>query len=1611
MKNIDNKIELWLKSLLDLSLRNKLINCPAPDKSPSAFRSSLVITKPDPLTLWERFRDGSQSLIFADPEAAEATASASQIASNIIDSKDKIITNKNFYNTNTTLLDLLTKNRIMLNEKGINTLYLAVYFIIWAENNNLKNDDIINNDNNNPSETHRAPLLLVPVTISKKNNKSNYELSRYDDEITLNKTLEQKLYKDYNINLPTYSDELRLEDYISQVKNIISFNKNLIISNEVELSLFYFLKYNIYKDILDNKNLIKEHKIIRAITGDETALSANIPDKLNLNHDVTDPKKTFCVLDADSSQLDAVALAKQGYSFILQGPPGTGKSQTITNIIAELIALNKHVLFVSEKMAALEVVRNRLIEVGLGNYCLTLHDYKSKKKDIYDQLSISLNLPDFKNNYTIDISHKFADLFFIRQQLNNYANDLHTKIEPLGKTFYQVNGLLADLSSYPDINFLPPQAADYTLDDLNTRLRLLEDLAIIVEKGGYPAENPWFDCIITRVTNQFKQRFNINIKNISELKSESSILFNQVSVLTGLNKSLNLSDVQELINLLSVAAASPNAPAAWTGLEETILTKALNWLAELAAHQLSLDTKIHNLNLLKNEYSDQYNKYSSLINQINDITNINIKLNEQSIITKKEISNIIDETIFDIELHELYNRFTTIYKPFWRILKSQYRSDLKIISSKIELNNKLTYDNAIIILKKLVSIKDIYKQYNDNNIIIIQLSNEKYSLEQELNSRNKIIVNLNNDIELTISEIKERKENIKAALWIDIPDNYDYSHLTNLLQWTFNFLKISRDIKISPQYLQNIFNCDKNSLEQSLLLTKELQLWLNRARPIFEEFTNLFNYSNILINKPINYIYNHAINCNEKYDLLQFYIDYNYIQFQSKELNINEYIEIILNNKIQSKDIVNTFKKCFYSAWYDSKILKYNSISNFRSVKHDGLISKFKDLDKFHISTTQKILSNNLLALLPSNNYSSKYNNEYNILKRELNRKRRFNSARKLIAKIPNLLRVLKPCVLMSPLTVSAYLSGGDYKFDTVIFDEASQIPTEEAVGALFRADQAIIVGDNKQLPPTNFFNAISSFEESDEDEVGSLDDGGPYESVIEEAPLLPTITLKWHYRSRHESLIAFSNATFYDNQLITFPSPALDAKDVGVEYVFVETGTYDRGGKKGNRLEAEKVVELICRHFNQRPDRSLGVIAFGDTQQKAIQAALDKKISENRYLADYISDDTDENFFIKSIETVQGDERDTIIFSVGYGPDEDGKFIMNFGPLNKSGGERRLNVAITRARHNIKLVSSIKPEMISDRARAEGVRLLGQYMEFALKGPKALSSQAPDADAIFLESPFEESVYNFLRQQGYEVETQVGCSNFRIDLAVRHPKYANHFVLGVECDGASYHASRNARDRDRLRQAVLEGVGWTIHRVWSTDWVNNQAAAGQSLLAAVNEAIASFREPPPALAPKEDWPKNPSGPSAKVLDNLPMVAQDPLPASELDGLKNPPRPSTGAQDSLSIVAQDPPLKPEAKARPHQERKPQISLDRPDQSLSISKISSEDLKEVMLALVAENEGLAKETLFFKARDHYGWSRLGSNIRKKFSAAFASLTRGGKLKMENDQVFLKHKFND
>lgn len=538
----------------------------------------------------------------------------------------------------------------------------------------------------------------------------------------------------------------------------------------------------------------------------------------------------------------------------------------------------------------------------------------------------------------------------------------------------------------------------------------------------------------------------------------------------------------------------------------------------------------------------------------------------------------------------------------------------------------------------------------------------------------------------------------------------------------------------------------------------------------------------------------------------------NVLKFELSEAGLKPLFEKVDKGELLKSEVKRVFNYNFHRQWLQEKNESSDTLNSTTGLQLNKFDADFKELDQKYRTYTEKALSGKISSDKPRMGNLILPDSPVGLIVKENKKSRRHLPIRKFLDSVGSVAKSLKPCYLMSPMSVSQYLPVSP-DFDIVIFDEASQIPPWDAIGALSRGKQAIIVGDTKQLPPTAFFSMKT---EDDSDEKIDC------ESVLEMfGGIYPEMLLKWHYRSRSESLISFSNHHIYDNRLHTFPASHTEDDKVSLKIVNGKNAYYDKGKSKTNTGEAYAVVDEIFSRLKQKDSTgSIGVVTFSSVQANLISDLIDERLQKEPQFESCFDVANPEYVFVKNLENVQGDERDLILFSVGYGKDSIGRISRNFGPLNNSGGERRLNVAVTRARYEVKIFSNFHPrELDVSTSSSEGLRLLKEYLLYAQEGHTALLRQQIFSNEDEFDSLFEKEVAEALRKRGWEVRTQIGVGGYRVDLGIVHPEYSGQFLAGIECDGARYHSAKTARDRDILRQMVLEGLGWKILRIWSTDW------------------------------------------------------------------------------------------------------------------------------------------------------------------------------------------------
>lgn len=593
---------------------------------------------------------------------------------------------------------------------------------------------------------------------------------------------------------------------------------------------------------------------------------------------------------------------------------------------------------------------------------------------------------------------------------------------------------------------------------------------------------------------------------------------------------------------------------------------------------------------------------------------------------------------------------------------------------------------------------------------------------------------------------------------------------------------------------------------------------------------------------------------------------------EASELTLDEFVELLEKKRIKPDELTDAYAYCTYSTITRDAFRNIPELGRFTGLKHNQIRDEFKRLDREIISLRGKAIAYECSrkASPPPGRSGARVDDrtEMVLLNYLMPQQRPRMPVRKILTRAGGSIQALKPCFMMGPQAVAQYLTPGVIKFDLVIMDEASQLKPEEAIGSIARGGQLVVVGDPKQLPPTSFFSRMSQDGDGSDDQFTTTD----AESILDvcSSHFRPTRSLRWHYRSQHHSLIAFSNQSFYRGNLIIFPSPYGQGGKLGVRAVYLADAIYEN---QTNLREAKRVVDAVVEHIATRPNESLGIVTLNIKQRDLIAELLEERLRSVRgadtYRENWITEGAP--LFIKNLENVQGDERDAIIISTTFGkPAGSSAVRQNFGPISRQGGWRRLNVLFTRAKRSIALYTSMRPEdIVMDGTTPDGTKALRNYLEYARTGSLAtVEETGREAD-----SDFEISVMDMLKQRGYEVTPQLGVAGYRIDIAVKHPDSQGSYLAAIECDGATYHSAMSVRDRDRIRQEILESLGWRgrIWRIWSTDWFRTPRQEAEKLISFLEDLRESWK---PEHASSEAWIEEGQGAGQPTTNTTQVVEQ-----------------------------------------------------------------------------------------------------------------------------------------
>jgi very-short-patch-repair endonuclease/DNA polymerase III delta prime subunit len=1237
--------------------------------------------------------------------------------------------------------------RAVLEEQGYTILYLALGFLEWKESS-----DAI--------QMRRAPLILVPVELDRARVGAPFKLRWTGEDILTNVSLKEKL-TEQDVILPEFEmpeDKAGIDIYFNEVSRATAKMMGWQVVTDIYLDFFSFTKFVLYKDL--DPELWPEGQSPAAHPLIKDILAPSDQDHgPGFNEDEVDVKlrtrDLYHVMDADPSQIAVIEDVKSGKNLVVEGPPGTGKSQTITNVIAELLAAGKSVLFVSEKMAALEVVKSRLDRSKLGNFCIELHSRKANKKEVLKELERAITSPA---PAAPELDEKFDDLEALKSELNEYAQALREPFGKFGRSPYDLLRMReAARRHFSKSGRVMPRVTLLDVDQCGQKewaeaVSALGRVAEALPLVRPVAAHQWRGCRPGSVLP-------------SDEEYIGQILDQCIESLAELNQA-----VKRL-----VASGAVACPACCDDVPR----------AAAAAKVLAASQPVDRAVLLNQEWNGPSHEAQALIGKVQkyrtEVTTLLKKFKEGAL--TKEVAALLDE----------YKQRSAKFFLL-RFFDSRYRYLKREIATFYVLQPPGSPEEVIADLEQLVECQKLREQIRQDQSAGQSLFASHWRAEESdaqtlqafadwiVSFRQQLLGKALTEQAVDLVSSQESREEMEG----------DAEQAASALQ---NFIA-RRDALFTRVGIDlgTVFNVEANKIPLAQL-SGSLDSWkagLSRLQR-WAQFVSLSHDANRTIAKMV--------------------------------------VDLACEDKLSPEDIVPYFKGNFAEEMLGHAFRARPSLANFVGELHERKIERFMELDDDLIEANRKRLASKLRQGQPRVAGGATANSEAGILLGEFGRKRGHMPIRKLMTLSGGLIQKIKPCFMMSPLSIAQFLDPRSARFDVIVFDEASQVRPEDALGALLRGSQVVVMGDTRQLPPTSFFDRLLQ-DEPIEEEAATV---GDVESILHQCKRsFPTKYLTWHYRSKHESLIAVSNQEFYDNKLRIYPSPVDRADQIGLQFMHLPDAIYDRGKSSVNRVEAQRVAEAALEHYRKYPDKSLGIGTFNIKQQQAILEEIELQLRHNPGMEEYFKSARDAHFFVKNLETIQGDERDVIFLSVGFGFDANRRLSLNFGPLNQEGGERRLNVLISRARERCVVFSNFRAaDLHVDGHAPFGLRALKTFLDYA----ETRNLQSAEATGEDTDSPFEDSVYEFLRSRGYEVRKQIGCAGFRVDLAVVDPKSPGRYLLAIECDGAKYHSSPVARDRDRLRQQILEKLGWRIHRIWSTDWYRNRVETEERLIQAVELA------------------------------------------------------------------------------------------------------------------------------------------------------------------------------
>jgi len=1359
MTDLRTALEEARRGLLDLSTRNRLLSLPKPGTS----RGVIILDDEDADFALGALQAGrafgfEASAAAPDTAAVEAspgkprrarstkvkaegiTAAKSDATREDYQRDDKLRVQLPPTDLTRRLRDIMQDARTAREETGVPTLYLALGALIWR-------------DPATPETERRAPLALLPVALEREGVSQNFKLRGAVGDIAENLSLREMLKVNFKTALPDFdADTYSPTGWAESIATLVTEREHWRVdADALAIGLFSFAKFLMWRDLGPEENPgLADHPMVRALVGGEVlSIPPVFADDADVDAEIP-VERLDHVMDVDGSQALAAEAVRRGGHVVIQGPPGTGKSQTISNIIAQAVLDGRSVLFVAEKLAALEVVKRRLESIGLGAACLELHSEKQSKRAVLDELRATLALPMPPKPDRDAVVRRLGSL---RGRINRHAAAMRAEVGASGLALHQVIGALVALRqrgvAAPDFSL---DVAGWDAAGIEARRDAVKLLADYAASGG--AQSPWRGVMA-----------DIGPADADRLMAK----------------------LPGWIRAFAAAGAALGADAGPKAAEGALALRPA--LAAAPAHDEAA---------LKHEaWAGDLTPLEALLQAL--VALQKAKADPQLLPGALDVTGIAEARGTLAEAGGVFG------------FLSGARRDAKALAARItrDAENPLPALDAALAGQ---AARDALRQ-ND------ALGRAAFgTLWQGETSDSAPLLAL----------LTWRKTHGAAALTA-LAHGAKPAEPAPLQAALDAFQEVQQATRLDAPIA---FGADEASFAA---LAARLGDWA--AAP--EALDAWLGWRRAAASAP----------------------------------GLETLLERLADGRVAPEAAADVFAFVLHESLLRAAMAQHPELAAFDGAAADRLVADFREADRARITLTRaEAAYAHALRVKEVRDGAP----GMTVLRGEMEKKRGHLPVRELLLRASQAVQKAKPIFMMSPLSVAQFLSPPHglkpgLSFDLLVIDEASQVEPVDALGAIARCRQVVVVGDDKQMPPTRFFQRMTGEEgEETAENIANVVAARDVESILGlcNARGLPSAMLRWHYRSRHESLIATSNAEFYDNRLFILPSPRARSATLGLSLRRVE-GRFDTGGTGTNAEEARAVAEAVIAHARETPGDTLGVAAFSIRQRDAILNAIEAARRDNPDTEAFFSAHPDEPFFVKNLENVQGDERDSIMISVGYGRGADGKLAMRFGPLSADGGERRLNVLITRAKKRCIVFSSIGADDIDlARASGRGVATLKTFLAFAAAGeaPRALGAKAQAA-------PLAGAIGKAIEAAGKEAVPRVGMAGLFLDVAARD---SGNYVLGIEADAGDWAALRSARDRERGRASALEAMGWKLARAWSLSWYGRpeaEAARIAVLLGAASTTTPEVAAPAPETGLAEPYREAaPEVPKATAITDVPFA-------------------------------------------------------------------------------------------------------------------------------------------